>query len=780
MKHLTSKMTLLGILVLAGMLTGCKREKEFQESNPNYNSETKEVITDFVLSVSTGQSPQTKMSAANVQKNSNFLGIQDAHLFAYATGGSAPLYVTNPNGTGFKKDFDLGTLYTEGSVIDAENKTNRILQLSVPTGVDAMLFYGKAINSDQAANANTRGYTVANISSTPSETYFDIKRRIGDDNEVAKYDATARLMIYLINQIIDSSVPAMTSSDAAYLGFSGLEALAWKDLGHQYERNLADVDAVVKKPTDPEAASYTEADLAQYNSLREDIRELDYKSLYPLEEVMGRLYYLFTHFERDNNGSIIEKYRAGSSKSVLYMMSSIDAQITRAASVAPTGAAEANANRLAARISTVMHKYFEQDADTHDWQYKDISTIQSDLGETVWTAQNFAGAREINNYPGSFHIPEGAAQLSFVHNATDQAAVLTAYGINVDVDHFFYLHPNDALVTPNRKFDPKKYVYPAELYYYVNSGLRVTDTEVKASDFPNGVEPWLTGDVSASENKWTAGHWLLNGKVTSSTRGVAVRDNIEYGVALLQTNVQWSTSLTGPDDTINDNRSGHSGEDDRSIPLSEVNLELHGILVGGVHPRYNWQFLPLDASGDNNVVYGTFDGVIYDDNIVASAVPTPADSETYTLVYDNYNWDKAANEQNDVYVTLEFVNNGDAFWGRDNIIPTGGTFYLVGLLKADGTSSTTQLNWTNINKYAQNPPIYLAGDTVPSGKSLGMSKEIPRVFIQNVMTKVTFRLGKNSLKNAYYSIPDLKSSQMALGLSVDLSWQAGYNFDIEF
>lgn len=777
MKHYFSTTTLLGILAIAGVLAGCKREQGV--SNPNYNPEAKEVLTDFVLNVSTGQSPQTRMSADNVQKNSNFLGIQNAHLFAYATGNSSPLYVTSPDGTGFKKDFDLGTLYAAGSVDDANNKTNRILQLSVPTGTDAMLFYGKAITND---DFGARGGTEASISTIPSETRFKIRRRIGDDNEVEKYDATARLMIYMINQIIDSYVPAMTASDPAYLGYSGLPLLSWKDLGHQYERNLEDVPHVVKKPTDPEAASYTEADLADYNSMREDIRDLDYRSLFPLEEVMGRLYYLFTHFDRDGSFAVTEKFRAGSSNAVLYTMSSMDAQISRAASTTPTGPEEANAHRLAARISTVMKKYFDQDSQTSDWEYKNIATIKSDLGDDVWAAQRFEGARDINDYPGSFHIPEGAAQLSFVHNATDQAQVQQDYGMDVAIDHFFYLHPNNALVTPNKTFEPRKYVYPAELYYYVNSGLRVTDTEVTASDFPNGVEPWLTGEV-ASENKWTAGAWLLNGKVTSSTRGVAVRDNIEYGVALLQTNVQWATNLdpSNPDEFIYDNRSQHSSDDDRSIKLDEVNLELHGILVGGVHPIYDWQFLPIDASAEAaSGIYGTFDGVIYDDQIVASAIPTPANQETYTLVYDNYNWAKAANEQNDVYVTLELVNKGDSFWGRDNIIPSGGTFYLVGLLKADGSNSNAQLNWANINKYAQNPPIYLAGDTVPSGKSAGMSKEVPRVFIQNVMTKVTFRIGKNSLKNAYYSIPDLKSAQMALGLSVDLTWQDGYDFDIVF
>ena len=199
-----------------------------------------------------------------------------------------------------------------------------------------------------------------------------------------------------------------------------------------------------------------------------------------------------------------------------------------------------------------------------------------------------------------------------------------------------------------------------------------------------------------------------------------------------------------------------------------------------MNPRYDWQFLPIDGTGKVDS-YGIFDGVIYDDVIVSSTFPTPANSETYTLVYDNYDW---TGTQRDVYVTLEFVNHGDPFWGKDNIIPKEGTFYLVGQLKADGSNAATisdwTAKWTAFNKYAQMPPVYLTGETLPDGAAYGKSKKVARVFMQNVMTSATFRIGKNSLQKAFYAIPDLKSAQMSLGLSVDISWQDGYQYDLEF
>ena len=47
------------------------------------------------------------------------------------------------------------------------------------------------------------------------------------------------------------------------------------------------------------------------------------------------------------------------------------------------------------------------------------------------------------------------------------------------------------------------------------------------------------------------------------------------------------------------------------------------------------------------------------------------------------------------------------------------------------------------------------------------------------MTSATFTLGENSLKHAYVTIPNLASTQMSLGLSVDLKWHAGYTYNIE-
>ena len=722
----TTKLLLAGILVLTGTLMSCDRETPVV--NPNYDPETDQVHTQFVLSVSTGQSaPATKMTADAVQKNNNFFGITDAKLYAYSTGKTYP-YVNNTAGTNFTKSFDLGTLYTNGDIVAADNVTsssNRILQLTIPVGTDAMLFYGKAINTQPG---KVRGSMQFHIEDKPADTYFHVNRRIGDEANVKKYDATARLMIFVINRIINS---ALEAGDA--YGYTGLEAISWPAVGKQYEIN---------------------------NNLHG--RTGTVKTMSPLEENLGLMWSTFTYIKPG-------EYRAGSSNAVKKMMQDMAAVVDKAVEAIPTSAAEANAKRLAAQIQTRMHNYF-----TSNWQYKEIADIKQVvvpnlISEDDWnsTTTGFVGAQDLNDYPyGDFGIPEGAAQLEY----------------DDDTDKFSYKHPNQALVTQGNTFEPRKYVYPAELAYFVNSGLRVTDkSNISVSDYPNGVNPW--DDDTSNGNKWTAGLWQLNKPVTSTTRGVAIRDNINYGVALLETNVAWSAAAITAQ-AVEDNKAAMTGETaNNSILLENAKFALHGILVGGAHPRVDWQYLPKNVTGIDcldGTPLGNFDGVVYDDNIANTSVPTQAPN--YTLVFDNYDWRKADNElQNDVLVALEFVNNGDDFWGRDNLIPSGGTFYLVGKLVAAPkklTGTTTEDQTITWPEHYQIPPIY--GVDGAEGGTAGMSKQIPRVFIQDFMTKVTFRIGLESLQKAYVTVPDLRSSQMSLGLSVDIQWQNGFEYDIEF
>ena len=182
-----------------------------------------------------------------------------------------------------------------------------------------------------------------------------------------------------------------------------------------------------------------------------------------------------------------------------------------------------------------------------------------------------------------------------------------------------------------------------------------------------------------------------------------------------------------------------------------------------------------------------------------SAVGGSATDPTYTLLWDNYDPSMFCQEQRTVYVALEFVNNsGRDFWGMNNLIPNGGTFYITGKLDPDAITVDGKLesqikddkslgiDWPDSNEM---PPYYTSDQistatAYATGKSLsttgievGKTIKQRRVFMQDYMTEATFVLTENSLKYALVAVPDLRSSQISMGLSVDLKWNKGLVFD---
>ena len=705
------KVSIAWAIALAAVACNNKEALRDNPVNPNYNPETKEVTTQFVLSVNTG-SPQTKMTADNVQMGSNFLGIQDAYILAYKTDISNPDTFTNEPfvltpGTKSLRRYPMGVMYSNGSInasTNASASSNRVLQLSIPVDVDAMLVYGKAVNgrSEPSTDAvdKVRGYMDFHIDDTPDNIYFELKSRLSDKTA---YDNTAALMIFVINRIIGSDIPAATTDyTVGSTVYSNLGPLSWKGLGDQYV-----------------------ADKTQLNGL---------------EEILGSAFATFTTIKED-------EYRAGSSTAVLTMVKDMFSSISSVASAIPTSDGEANARRLAEEIVNRIGRYF----DTTNWTYKSKSTIQSNVPASVMDgstfASTFANAGDLNSFPyAEFHIPEGAAQLAYTASS----------------NKFSYKDPNVALVQPNynasNQFDPLRYKYPAELAYYVNSPLRVTSEKVTTASYPNGTSNWKDD----ANTKWTG--WTKNGRVQSNTQGVAIRDNINYGVALLKTSIAYTAT------ELQDNKHNLTGDIDNNkfttTTGGTARFTLHGVLVGGQNSKMNWQYLRKESTGDAAL----FNNVIYDDDIYDAAIPTPTGKENYTIVFDNYNF---TGTQSSVYVALEIKNEGDAFWGKNNLIPSGGIFYLVGELQVAPGGQT--ITWPTDH---QVPPIYGVDEAVPAGKVGGHSMEIPRVFIQDFVTKAVFNIGETSLQKAYVSIPNLASTQMSLGLSVDLSWADGYEYTV--
>lgn len=107
-----------------------------------------------------------------------------------------------------------------------------------------------------------------------------------------------------------------------------------------------------------------------------------------------------------------------------------------------------------------------------------------------------------------------------------------------------------------------------------------------------------------------------------------------------------------------------------------------GILVGGQDPEVGWNYIAKGSSTG-------FGAMVYD-NVGSIKIPAAtaaaggnASQEIYTLLWDNWDATLKGNKQRDVYVALEFKNNSKNFFGLNNLIRNGATFYIVGKLDPD-------------------------------------------------------------------------------------------------
>lgn len=327
--------------------------------------------------------------------------------------------------------------------------------------------------------------------------------------------------------------------------------------------------------------------------------------------------------------------------------------------------------------------------------------------------KNIAKAKTMltgNTFPADFNLPDGAVQ------------------VKLETGNVWKFEAPEVQVG-NAKINYAKIAYPAALYYTVNTPVKAND---KAST-------GLADDMWPESGAWTGGTatwgegWT--GEVKNSTRTIALKDAIQYGVANLKTTVKLDAK------NLNDNASDKGGQvADQNIDVNGK-LKLTGVLVGGQPNYVGWDFKAPAASDVS------FDYTVYDKNIDKSIadLTTTQSNPNYTLVLDNNN---KAEQKNVVYVVLEFVNNtGVDFYGKEGMVPKGGKFYLVGKLDKAATTGVTN------------------------------TKNVDRIFVQDHTTVANFNI--KDLRNAYNNIPDLRSTSVSVGLAVNLTWEDGIKFDVD-
>ena len=722
-------------LVFAG-LAGCSSEEDVVVNNPNYNPETGEVLTSFVMNVSPTNTPTTRMTAENTQAipgTNGFRGIVDGSLLSFKKDAPVVDGKWIPSAVTADKYFSLGNIFSTSDASTDGNKSHRVIELALPTETNTLMFYGKAPKSGENADNAQGKITVTNGNKDLTGYSFALERRISADKEPT-YRQYGDLILAALNYIIDAQ---LNSANVPFGGSTiSVTSLKWTQF-------VTISDAGVIKPA-------TKA-------------PLDGTEMCALGEILGDA--LATLATVNPN-----EVRAGSGTSVARTIGDLRYILQKIHDATPSTKYEAVAQALANNIIARIDNCFDGTAPSLTWESaENVKTATGYTGPTdKITKVNASETSALNEFPDiTFGVPKGCAQLIVeTTKSTDTDGQVTTPGTIK-----WKYSPNTPLLSASSTSIYNVY-YPAELCYFGNSPIRVTEDSHVEADYPQGVAKW---DDAA---EWAAGvnnnthAWTPSSHVVSTSRSVAMQYNINYGTALLKSTVAYGTGLSKLQDNNHaiqqaKNPSLPAGEEPNAeIDITDTAFKITGFLIGGQPTTVGWDYVPVSGS--------TFDHNIYDKALPTGgdAIPTTGASvPNYTLVWDNWNAANVGAKQNDVYVAVEFINNtGKDFWGNYNIIRNGGTFYIIGKLDPDANRSTTDrsegITWPDATKQAL-PPFDGSGNTIKER----------RVFIQDFMTTANFVLGETSLQHAYATVPDLRSTQISLGLSVDLHWQTGLTFD---
>lgn len=680
--------------------TACSSEDSVTtDNNPTYDPVANTVTTQFVLNVATNV---TRSSAADVQENNNFRGMDHVMMFAFNTGTKKAVQ----KDATFAAFYDLDRLFASGAVT-ADN-SNRIVNINIPVGTDAFLFYGKAIKGDDTDDTEGKiDFDLSTTSDSKLQTKFSLQPRVSTAN-LSILTQTENFVADILNAIF--SVSHSYTKD----GQSAPTTMTMQSLGAQYaaEKNLP----------------------------------ASQKTLTPLELSLAEAFYRISTIGTD-------ELRAGSADAILSVMADLMSTLKTVRDATPTSTQETAAKELAVKVNTECTKFFNWNSSTNVVTFNAASTLKAlDELSANWGSNTTITDEILGGFPQCFGLPAGSSLLTY--DTTNKK--------------FQYKNSAGSNLLEQALYNRDKMMFPAELTYYCNGPIRTSNTDrmTLAGGYPNGTINWMT------DAQWT-GDWTSTASaVTSSTRAAALIPNVNYGVAMLQSAVKLADETT-----FYDNREAITGETNQAIAKADVNIAFTGIIIGGQCPQVGWDFLRRQTIDG-------FDRMIYDNRIngqpKGAGVTVPVDGGTsaanYTLVFDNYVCGSTVADagsladQNDVFVALEFVNNGKDFWGQGNLVRSGTTFYLIAKLAKP--TSANAITWpgtadADVNRFYEVPPI----------DNTGVSLKIPRVFVQDYKTTATFTIGRNSLQHALVTVPDLRSTQMSFGLSVDLTWKPGITYD---
>ncbi len=747
-------------------LVACNKEPKV-EDNPTFDPEKNTVNTQFIVNVSTGVGePATKQTPKDVQASfEHFRGIENAHVLAYTlnyagVGGENYLYDADNKSSKATRDFDLGSLVLPSQLTSEDSR--RIIELALPLETNTILIYGRAPKTGTDDEQGSVKYSGTALNSSLTNVKFELNHRLSV-SDTAAFRQTRDLLGRILTGIMNAGRVMQTPAN-----------------GHK-----GSVDSTYKFwwPVDDASKNFSWEDEESahpgYKKYSGSKRWKDYGDAYKanpgamsiaLEASLGEAYYEVMNLKGVTGK---QELRSASAGSICRMVGDMYNVIQRVLSAIPVVPEEYVAQLVARNALSRATSFFTYDPSTRIMNFRTRAEIMDGVDLLIPDRDADFYSRvpesalyykkispedtrtEYRGYPVNFGLPIGAAVMSFITvpptaPAENQFIVVT---VNDKI-------PAYGLGPAAPDFDVRNYCYPAELVYYTNSSLRTSSDVAERSDYPATASYW--NDPTRWASKWTGN------TVKSNTRSVAISKPINYGTALLKSQFAYSG------EEIEDNNSGvHPGESNNKINVTGENEPFYvtGILVAGLCDSVGWDFLP-NGTSYNNMVY---------DNLGGKKISIPPyngeptySSPTYTCVWDNYVPQLADDKQTKAYVGVEMVNNtGRDIWGELNLIRDGGTFYVVGELDPSDKNALKNL-MKNSKVDLSRPDMFY-----PPFDSEGKTKNAPRVYMQDYVTIAKFKFSSNTLKHAYVTMPDLRAGQVSLGMSVDLTWKPGMEFEVE-
>lgn len=500
------------------------------------------------------------------------------------------------------------------------------------------------------------------INNTPDIQSFSNETVVGKPNPTAKFyhygncdmsEGVNKCIVYAMARA-DEPVDSKAHNGSLTVSYNNTPSVNFPTIFSKTEISFSPVSMLSSTTAEEEAEALAKylTDIANAETANHD------KWCESTDKVLKRLYKTFT-----NNGADIPGSAANVKTWANQLKTTLNAQTF-------------GSNTVAYELKTVI------------MDLCDATTIT--INETTYTINNIS-------YPRDKDLPDGAAVIRW--SDTNKA-----------------FEPKTETTTLDNISTITRYVYPPELYYFVESDIRCKDSQVgyqsfgtydKWEDFINAAFP--EADTEA--------------EVTGTTHSVALTSPVQYAVAHLQVNVQaGAADLT---DAAGSN-----------ISVGSANFPLTGVIVGGQR-AVDYKFDPIiPATSSEDVIKFVFDSEVnlYSNNAYTHYLSTSTPETANTLVLQS-------KDQEDVTIILEFENkSGAQFYGVNNgVVYPDTRFYLVGTIPKP-TYDESEGDYTN------------------------------RVFTKAYTTVVNITV--NSLARAYNVLPNILTSDLEVGVEVMTKWIA--------